>query len=175
MGEYGLGFWANSLRAGADCGSSAVFFSGNVNNHRGEPVARQNAICAFEEENGLLWKHTNSRNRRVSYARSRRLVISTVATVGNYDYAFYWHFGSDASIQFNVQATGLLDTELLAAGEDTFGYGVQIFPQVNTQFHQHLFAVRLDTMFDGQANSVTMVDVVQDPAPTGSQKNPYGI
>jgi Cu2+-containing amine oxidase len=31
---------------------------------------------------------------------------------------------------------------------------------VNAQFHQHFFAVRLDTEFDGNQNTVSTVDVV---------------
>lgn len=38
--------------------------------------------------------------------RSRRLVVSCVATVGNYEYGLFWYFQQDGTIQFEVKLTG---------------------------------------------------------------------
>ncbi len=43
-----------------------------------------------EEDFGILWKHSDNRIEETDTRRSRRLVVSFVATVGNYEYGFFW-------------------------------------------------------------------------------------
>ncbi len=43
------------------------------------------------QDYGLLWKHVEYRNAHSESRRSRRLVISSIATVVNYEYCFYWY------------------------------------------------------------------------------------
>ncbi len=50
-------------------------------------------------------------------AGSRRLVISSIATVGNYEYGFYWYFYLDGSMQLEIKLTGIMSTQALAPGE----------------------------------------------------------
>lgn len=50
------------------------------------------AVCLHEEDAGLLWKHMEYRNGHSEARRSRRLTLSFIATVVNYEYAIYWHF-----------------------------------------------------------------------------------
>ena len=52
----------------------------------GEPMRMENAICIHEEDSGILWKHWDFRTDRTEVRRGRRLVISSIATVGNYEY-----------------------------------------------------------------------------------------
>ena len=47
---------------------------------------------------------------------SRRLVVSFISTVGNYEYGFYWYFYMDGSIQLEVKLTGIMSTKALADG-----------------------------------------------------------
>jgi len=42
--------------------------------------------------------------------RSRRLVISFVSTVVNYEYCFYYYFYLDGTISFEIKLTGELST-----------------------------------------------------------------
>lgn len=42
--------------------------------------------------------------------RSRRLVISAVHTVGNYDYGFYWYLYQDGTIELECKLTGIVAT-----------------------------------------------------------------
>ena len=42
------------------------------------------AICIHEEDYGMLWKHWDFRTGHSEVRRSRRLVVSSVSTVGNY-------------------------------------------------------------------------------------------
>lgn len=52
----------------------------------------KNAICMHEEDYGMLYKHMEYRNDHNEVRRSRRLVISFISTIANYDYAYYWYF-----------------------------------------------------------------------------------
>ena len=67
-----------------------------------------NAICMHEEDFGILWKHTDLRTGHVEVRRSRRLVVSFIATVGNYEYGFYWYFYQDGTLQLEVKLTGIV-------------------------------------------------------------------
>ena len=50
------------------------------------------AVCMHEEDAGTLWKHTEYRTGHSEVRRSRRLVLSFIATIANYEYGFYWYF-----------------------------------------------------------------------------------
>lgn len=174
IGDYGLGFCANSLALGCDCLGTIKYFDGVLNNHEGEPVVIKNAVCLHEEDVGLLQKHTEYRTGKAVVARARRLVLSFIATVVNYEYAFYWYFNQDGTIGFEVKATGELSTNLLADDADPRGHGTIIFPNVNAQYHQHIFCMRLDPMIDGLTNSVAVSDVKALKQGFGSAENPFG-
>lgn len=170
IGEYGIGTMANSLQLGCDCLGTIKYFDADLVDSRGRPVTIKNAICLHEEDAGLLWKHTDWRTNQSETRRSRRLVVSFVATVGNYEYGFFWHFYQDGSIHCDVKLTGIMNTTALNPGE-TSQFGNQIAPQVNAPFHQHIFVARLDPCIDGDANAVYEVNTVS--LPRGSE-NPHG-
>lgn len=44
----------------------------------------------------------------------------------------------------------------------SIGHGTITSPNINSQFHQHFFAVRLDTEIDGNKNTVSTVDILPD-------------
>ena len=114
VGDYGMGFVANSLELGCDCLGHIRYFDGVVNNARGEPVVIKNAICLHEEDAGLLFKHTDTRlnagRGHVEVRRSRRLVLSCVSTFANYEYGMYWSLYQDGTIQLEMKLTGILST-----------------------------------------------------------------
>jgi Copper amine oxidase, enzyme domain len=58
----------------------------------------------------LLWKHLDWRTGYSKVRRSRRLVVSFIATVGNYEYGFYWYFYLDGTIQLEVKLNGINGT-----------------------------------------------------------------
>ena len=60
-----------------------------------------------EEDDGIAWKHPDRRTGKAEVRRSRRLVISTIATVGNYEYGFFWYLYQDGTIEFEVKLTGI--------------------------------------------------------------------
>jgi primary-amine oxidase len=86
IGENLVGVLANSLELGCDCLGEIHYFDAVVSNSRGEPVRIPNASCLHEEDFGMLWKHTDFRTGASEVRRARRLVISFVATIGNYQY-----------------------------------------------------------------------------------------
>ena len=79
---------ANSLKLGCDCVGTIHYFDAHMVNMAGEAETIENAVCMHEEDYGTLWKHTDWRTNHCEVRRSRRLVISFFATVGNYDYGF---------------------------------------------------------------------------------------
>ncbi len=161
-GEYGLGYCANSLELGCDCLGLIQYFDGHLCTSRGEPLTIKNAVCMHEEDFGILWKHTDRRlPERPEVRRSRRLVLSSIATVENYEYGFFWYLYQDGNIQFEIKLTGILSLGALHPGEKS-PYGSMIAPQLYAPYHQHFFNMRLDVDLDGTANSVYQIDVVPD-------------
>jgi primary-amine oxidase len=161
-GEYGIGAMANSLVLGCDCLGAIHYFDGVLNGIDGTPQVIKNAICMHEEDTGILWKHTDFRTQRVDVRRGRKLIVSFIATVGNYEYMFYWSLHLDGTIAFEVKATGIINT----AGIDppaAAKYGVEVAPGVLGQVHQHLFCARLEPAIDGADNAVVEIDSKLEP------------
>ncbi len=166
IGENLVGTLANSLELGCDCLGLIRYFDAVVCNSRGEAVRIANAVCLHEEDFGLLWKHYDFRTGHTEVRRSRRLVVSFIASIGNYDYGFYWHLYQDGTIEAEVKATGIVDTAAVEPGT-TPRYGGLVAPGVNGMIHQHFFCARLDFDLDGRANTVHEVETrLADPAPT---------
>ena len=170
IGEYGLGKFANSLRLGCDCLGHIAYLDAHLNTMTGEVFTIENAICIHEEDAGILWKHWDFRTNRTEMRRGRRLVISCICTVGNYEYASYWYFRQDGAIEFEMKATGIINTAACIPGQPS-PYGAEVSPGVEGHIHQHAFCARLDMAVDGDANSVVECDTVADPP---GPQNPYG-
>lgn len=168
-GEYLLGKNANPLSLGCDCLGVIHYFDGVVAGDDGGPVTIPQVICMHEEDYGILWKHTEF-GQQPDVRRSRRLVVSYFATVGNYDYGFFWYFYLDGTIQVEAKATGIVFNGSGVPGSDNPHAG-EIAPGLFAPVHQHLFCARLDVAIDGPRNVVEEVDVVG--IPTGPD-NPRG-
>jgi len=170
VGEYGMGMCANSLELGCDCVGVIRYFDAHLTDSRGGPLTVKNAICLHEEDYGILWKHTDRRlPDSPQVRRSRRLVISSVSTVENYEYGFFWYLYQDGTIQFEVKLTGVLSLGAAHPGEAP-PWGNLVAPQVYAPNQQHFFNIRLDFDLDGTDNSVYQVDIVPDPL---DEQNPY--
>jgi len=170
LGEGGLGNCVNSLELGCDCVGEIYYFDVDLTNARGEVVRKPNAICMHEEDYGVLWKHTDPYAEKTDVRRSRRLVVSSFYTVGNYDYGVFWYLYLDGTIQFEVKLTGMLFCRAIEDGEET-PYGRVVAPNLNAMIHEHYFNVRLDMSVDGDENCV--VEVEAERVPTGPD-NPHG-
>ncbi|SCV69173.1 BQ2448_2193 [Microbotryum intermedium] len=147
VGEYGIGMMANSLTLGCDCLGSVHYLDAVMSGHDGQPIKLDRAVCIHEEDDGLLWKHTDFRpGGRAHSVRSRKLIIQMICTVANCEYLFAWGFKQDA-------------------------FGTQVAPRIVAHHHQHIFCLRLDPMIDGLNNSVVETEIRPLEAPTGSDEN----
>ena len=169
-GENGVGVATSSLQLGCDCLGEIYYFDAVVSDAEGAPVPIRNAICMHEEDFGVLWRHIEWRTGEGEVRRSRRLVISSFAAIGNYDYGFFWYLHQDGTIAYEVKLTGVLSTGAVAPGERP-RHGTLVAPGLNAMVHQHYFNVRLDMDIDGLQNTVE--EVWTEPVPAGDE-NPHG-
>jgi primary-amine oxidase len=170
IGEYGLGPLTNSLSLGCDCVGEIRYLDAVTNTYTGDVFEIPNAICIHEEDYGLLWKHTDQAGR-VDRARSRRLVISSIATVGNYEYGFFWYLYQDATWQFEAKLTGIVHSAGWI-GDERSPYSLPLGEGFVTSHHQHFFCARLDLDVDGTANTAFESEAVCEPWGPG---NPDGV
>ncbi len=170
IGELNVGTMTNSLTLGCDCLGAIHYFDVATVAADGAAVTIPQAICMHEEDDGILWKHTDFRTGQVEVRRGRKLVISNVVTVGNYEYGFFWYLQQDGMIQCEIKATGIVATQARAENEPS-EYGKLVAPYLNAIHHQHVFCARLDFDLDGGPNSVT--ETHTETVPKGPD-NPHG-
>jgi primary-amine oxidase len=167
-GEYLLGTMANELVLGCDCLGEIYYFDAVLADAACQPRTVTSAVCLHEEDYNVLWKHTDLFTGAAETRRQRRLVISYWATVGNYDYGFFWYLYLDGRVEMEVKATGVVFTSSYRDGDP---YATQIAPGLGAPYHQHLFSARLDMTVDGVHNAVDEVDL--DLVEVGPD-NPHG-
>ncbi|MGT2439338.1 primary-amine oxidase [Bradyrhizobium betae] len=170
IGEYGIGKLANSLTLGCDCLGAIEYLDVHLNTMNGDVLTIEKAICIHEEDSGLLWKHWDFRTDRAEVRRARKLVVSCICTVGNYEYALYWYFHIDGTIEFEMKATGIINTAACIPGQPG-KYAREVMPGVVGHIHQHIFCARLDVAIDGDQNSFVECNTIAEPE---GPDNPYG-
>ena len=169
-GEYGIGMLANSLELGCDCLGNIHYFDVPAATVAGQPCVIQNAICMHEEDYGhCSGSTTNCATACSRSRRSRRLVVSFFATVGNYEYGFYWYFYQDGTLQLEVKLTGIIQPP--PCHRRKVQWGGMVRRNLRWPMHQHFFNVRLHMDLDGGGNTVTEHEFV--PRPWGAD-NPHG-
>ncbi len=168
-GEYGLGNYTNSLTLGCDCLGEIVYLDVAHLTPEGNVKEIKNAICMHEEDFGILWKHVDV-DGHVEVRRGRRFVVSSIVTINNYEYGYYWYFYQDGSVEFEAKLTGILLTLSDAPGVP-HPSATQLEEGLWAPYHQHTFCARLDLDIDGGTNTVIEVDSVA--APMGPE-NPHG-
>ncbi|KAJ6339727.1 hypothetical protein OIU77_007634 [Salix suchowensis] len=176
-GEDGLGKNAHSLKKGCDCLGFIKYFDAHFTNFTGGVETIENCVCLHEEDHGILWKHQDWRTGLAEVRRSRRLTVSFICTVANYEYGFFWHFYQDGKIEAEVKLTGILSLGALQPGE-TRKYGTTIAPGLYAPVHQHFFVARMDMAVDckpGEAfNQVVEVNVeVEKPGEKNIHNNAF--
>lgn len=186
LGDVGAGIMANDLKLGCDCLGSIHYLSGLVPNDKGEPVEMPNCVCIHEQDNGLLWKHTNYRsgragmylsattsesaNKTIAVVRNRELVLQSIITVANYEYILAFMFNQAGDVIYEVRATGILSTQPIDEGLDV-PWGTVVHPGVLATHHQHIFSLRVDPALDGHSNRLVYDEA--HPMPR-DDLNPHG-
>uniref|UniRef100_A0A0E0P4Y0 Amine oxidase n=1 Tax=Oryza rufipogon TaxID=4529 RepID=A0A0E0P4Y0_ORYRU len=150
-GEDGLGKNANSLKKGCDCLGVIKYFDAHFTNFTGGVETIEKAVCLHEEDHGILWKHRDWRTGLAEVRRSRRLTVSFICTIANYEYGFYWHFYQDGRIEAEVKLTGILSVGAPMPREQR-KYGTTIAPSLYAPVHQHFFVARMDMAVDCKPN-----------------------
>lgn len=156
LGNDGAGACANSLRLGCDCLGCIAYVSTHVATPGGRARGVPDVVCVHEVDDGILWKHTNTRTGNAVVARARSLVVQTIITASNYEYIFAFVLGQDGALTYEVRATGIVSTVPVGVGE-TSEWGAVVAPGVLAPGHQHLFCLRVDPAVDGWKNSVQVV------------------
>ncbi len=176
QGENMLGWTAMSLQPGVDAPENAVYFDSVFALENGEPQSMARAVAIYERDGGLLWKHAEAPDQNDS-RRARQLVLSSVTSLGNYDYGFNWIFHQDGTLEQETLLTGIMSTKAVERVSDAIPghaegiHGHLVMPNVEAVHHQHFFNFRLDLDVDGTQNSV--VEMNSETVPAGPS-NPYG-
>lgn len=169
--EYNMGLLVNSLKLGCDCLGEIHYFDVHQVNWKGEVKTVEHAICMHEEDYGIQWKHYDAQSQTSEVRRSRRLVVSSIHTVGNYDYGFYWYLYLDGTVQMEVKLTGIVGVSAVTAETHNPAQAPIISEGLAAPVHQHMFCVRLDWDLDGGANSLFESEIETRPA---GPANPHG-
>ena len=168
VGEIGLGLLTNSLELGCDWLGEIRYLDVDLSIRRQVITLRRRSPARGGFRPAL--EARRRADRQDGGPSPRRLVVSTIASIDNYEYAFYWHLYQDGTIEFEVKLTGIVLTSAVLPGE-TPRSGTVVAPGVNAMVHQHFFCMRLDLDVDGDTNSVYEVHTESIPAGPG---NPYG-
>jgi primary-amine oxidase len=161
-GEDGMGCNANSLQLGCDCQGEIYYFDANLCRNDGSGVDTiKNAVCLHEEDSGTAWKHTDWRTDKAEVRRGRRLVVSFVSTIANYEYGFFYYLDLAGGVELDTKLTGVLSTGTLGADEGSRKYGITLDSDTRlyAPVHQHFFCARLDVAIDGVCNQVVEMNV----------------
>ncbi|MGH8247637.1 MAG: primary-amine oxidase [Gammaproteobacteria bacterium] len=178
-GEYGIGMMVGSLEPKMDAPENASFFDSHMADDSGKPLEIARAFALYERDGGLLWKHNDLfETKHNESRRARQLVVSWIATVGNYEYGFNWIFHQDGALEMDALLTGIMQTKGvsaakasgLAKGDHTHGHLVA--EHLAAVHHQHFFNFRLDLDVDGPSGN-TVVERDTEALPPGPG-NPYG-
>ncbi len=174
-GEYGIGRLAGSLEPQTDVPPNAVFFDALFADSAGQPFLKRNAVALYERDGGLLWKHNDGTDSGNQSRRARDLVLTSISTVGNYDYGFSWVFHQDGSLEMEVQLTGIMQPRAVDASSKAHTRpgepnGHLVAPGIVGVPHQHFFNFRIDMDVEGaRANRVVEINTVAQP---GGPDNP---
>jgi len=159
VGEYGVGRLASSIEPKTDAPENATLIDATFAGDDGQPYVLPRAVAIYERDGGLLWKHFESYSGQNESRRARELVLSFIATIGNYDYALSWIFHQDGVLEVDAALSGIMlpkgVRETKAGGHHGhFQSGHLVAANVVAPHHQHFFNFRLDFDVDGTNNSV---------------------
>lgn len=181
-GEDSFGRYASMLEPLRDYPDDALTFDAVLPSEQGDWFEIPRAVALYERDAGLLWKHYDHDHNHGESRRARELVLSWIATVGNYDYGFNWVFHEDGSLEMEVLLTGFMEckaTKLESVSnaghqQGDLKYGHLVAKKLIAVHHQHFFNFRLDMDVDGPNNSVVEMNTSAVPSgPDNPCKNAF--
>ena len=194
VGEYGLGYYAQTLEVDHDVPNNAQFLSATFAGDTGGTANYQNSIGVYERFDGIAWTRTDPSTGARDTRGSRALVVHWNTWIGNYIYAFDWTFRQDGSLEVVLGATGttvnrgtatdegegavdnaapLVGLAAVVPGSST-GSTPDGKARVRAPNHQHFFNFRFDFDVDGTDNVVVTKDIVHvPPASAGDPENVF--
>jgi primary-amine oxidase len=171
--EYGFGTLVTSLTLGCDCLGEIHYMDANMLMFDGSVNTIESAICIHEEDYGIQWKHMDMNMLGANEVRrSRRLVISSIATIGNYDYGLFWYLYLDGTVQCEVKLTGIVGISAYDEKVHRKDQDFRISDELVAPIHQHLFCVRMDWDLESGDNQLFETNVEALPV---SDDNPHGM
>lgn len=172
-GNDGLGnAQLNSAIPLADAPAGASYADAVMADDFGRPVPVPRAVAIYQRDGGVLWRHSRSGRR------ARQLVLTSHATIDNYDFTFNWIFGEDGAIDAEVNLTGMMlvygagPEGTSAAGHSASSHLVA--PGIVAPSHQHFFSYRLDLDVDG-ARPNRVFEQNTRALPRSRRGNPEGL
>ena len=159
VGEYGVGRLASPIEPKTDAPGNATLIDATFAGDDGQPYVLPRAVGIYERDGGLLWKHFDFYSEQNESRRARELVMSFIATIGNYDYALNWIFHQDGVLEVDAALSGIMlpkGVRETKVGDHNghFPSGHLVAANVLAPHHQHFFNFRLDFDVDGTNNSV---------------------
>ncbi|KAH8170126.1 copper amine oxidase, enzyme domain-containing protein [Sarocladium implicatum] len=174
LGDVGVGRSANNLELGCDCLGAIHYYDTLMVGSDGKPKPAKSVVCLHEQDNGVLWKHTNFRTSRAAVTRNREFVVQFIVTLANYEYIFAFKFDLAGAIAIETRATGILSVVAIDDGKKS-DYGNVVGPGILAQNHQHIFALRIDPCIDSYSKEDTEVVVEESHGRKIDPKtNPFG-
>jgi primary-amine oxidase len=176
VGEYSVGRLASSIERGTDAPDYATLIDATFAGDDGKPYVLPRAVAIYERDGGMLWKHYEGYSQTNESRRGRQLVLSFIATIGNYDYALNWIFNQDGVLEVDAALSGIMlpkgVRETTVAGHSgAFPSGHLVAANVVAPHHQHFFSFRLDFDVDGPTNSIHEMNTRAMPP---GARNPSG-
>ncbi|MEN9251080.1 MAG: primary-amine oxidase [Thermostichales cyanobacterium BF3_bins_165] len=166
VGEYNFGLLANTMELGKEVPENGLLLDAVFADNQGGSYVMPGVIGLYERDNGMLWKHYDYNTERNDVRRSRELVMTMTAAIGNYDYGISWVFHQDGTFEVQADLTGIV----LAKGSkavtvaDADPFAPLMAPHVGGTNHQHYFSFRLDLDVDGPDNEVMEMNLKPLPA-----------
>lgn len=150
------------LVKGVDCPDTATFFDFVALVDSSAPTKRRNAICVFEQNNGIPLRRHYDNDFEGGYSfyggmPGTSLIVRTICTPYNYDYIYDFIFHPNGVIHAKVSTSGYLQTTFWTPEEDE--YGTQVHKNVAGSLHDHLFHFKVDLDVAGRNNSFEMLSV----------------
>ena len=176
--EYPARDFIVPIQKGIDVPDYTDLFGVCISSVTGEVYKLNDIIGLYEKEDGMLWRHTDYPCVGDIFTRGRmgrKLVLTTIHSVGNYDYTFNWNFYQDGKISFELIPSGItsnVPSKITYLNDhEEISSGTLVRQNIIATNHCHYACLRLDFSVDGQNNTVSEVDLINV---NDNKTNPYG-